>query len=483
MHAKMRMSDYIRQAARNLAHQRSRSVLAISAIVIATTSVTILLALVIGAKNFYYNQFKATDKLTQIVVNPQPGLDYQQAQHASNCENCTKLTNSLAEKVLGLNHVVGLTPTADVNVFESGSLGGKQQVVHGAQGYQPNGIIKHIFIAGNDFGSKAGAGQIIIGQNYADQWGYKDHYQDIIGKQVSLVTSSTYTGQGATLANPVTQFKLCQNGCQASQVAALQQPSTLKAKVVGVESDDTGGLFVPLQWAGGLLENQRYEITQPDQVAYTRAYNAWKAGGQRGAEPVPNFTLVADDTLAKNGYSTLVVKVDNPNNADAVAAQIRQLGVGAATAKSYVEQQLQVFNIISYILAGIGSIALAVAAIGVVNTMVMAVLERTREIGIMRALGAKRSTVSRLFTIEASLLGFVGGTIGVAIGYGLTLMANFFINHQLAANAVASRDIISLPFWLVITVIVATTIIGMLSGLYPAHRAASLDPVEALRHD
>lgn len=479
---RMRSNDYLRLAAHNLVDQRSRSVLAILAIVIATTSVTILLALVMGAKGFYYDQFKATDKLQQVVVNPRPGLDYQESLQASNCESCLKLTNKMGDQIVSLDHVIGLTPTADVNVFESISLGDQKQVAHGAQGYDPNGIIKHIFLAGGDFTAKSGTGHIIIGQRYADQWGYQDKYQDLIGKEITLTTGSSYTGQGAKLADPLEQFQMCQDGCQASEVAALQKPSTLKATIVGVESDESGGLFVPLKWAEGLLANQRYEITQADQTAYTKAYAAWKARGQRGVEPIPQFTLVTDNQLASNGYSTFVVKVDNPDNAEAVAKQIQQLGVGAATAKSYIEQQLQIFNVVSFILAGIGSIALAVAAIGIINTMVMAVLERTREIGVIRALGAKRSTVSQLFTLEASLLGFVGGTIGVALGYGLTSLANFFINAQLADSGVGGHDIITLPWWLAISVIVVTTIIGMLAGLYPAHRAARLDPVEALRH-
>jgi putative ABC transport system permease protein len=124
-----------------------------------------------------------------------------------------------------------------------------------------------------------------------------------------------------------------------------------------------------------------------------------------------------------------------------------------------------------------------VAAIGVVNTMVMAILERTREIGVMRAIGAKRSTVRSLFTFEASILGFLGGVIGVGIGYGLTRVANIFVNKQLASNSVKVHNIITLPLWLILTVIGISTLIGLLAGLYPAARAAKLDPVEALRYE
>ena len=115
--------------------------------------------------------------------------------------------------------------------------------------------------------------------------------------------------------------------------------------------------------------------------------------------------------------------------------------------------------------------------------MIMAILERTREIGVMRAVGSKKSTVRRLFTTEASMLGFMGGVIGVALGFGLTRIANIFVNDQLASNAITARDIITTPAWLVFTVIAIATLIGLLAGLGPAARAARLDPVEALRYE
>lgn len=482
MKARIRFSDYFLLAFRNILHQRSRSLLAILAIVIGTTSVTIMLTLVMGTKTFYYDQFRASGKLEQVIVNSQTGLNFEQAQQAVDCPNCVKLSDSLANKIKSYQHVTSLSRTADVNIFELVSYGHKKLLISNAQSYDPTGVIKHVFLAGGDFKKGDGVGKVIVGQDYADEWGYMNNYQKLIGKQIDLITISSFTGEGATLPDPLAQFKKCLSGCQVSEIAT-QQATTLKATVVGVESDVSNGILVPLAWAQGLLTGQRYEITKPDQTAYSQAYTIWTAQGQHGPEPMPKFTLVKDDQLATNGYSTFVVKVDNSNNADAVAARIQKLGVGASTARSYIQDQLNIFNIISFILAGIGSISLVVAAIGIINTMVMATLERTREIGVMRAVGAKRSTVRLLFTLEASLLGFLGGVFGIIVGYGFIQIANIFINIQLSANGVPNRNIILLPMWLALVLIASTAIIGMLAGLYPAHRAATLDPVEALRHE
>ncbi len=124
-----------------------------------------------------------------------------------------------------------------------------------------------------------------------------------------------------------------------------------------------------------------------------------------------------------------------------------------------------------------------VAAIGVVNTMVMAILERTREIGVLRACGATRATIRSMFTLEASVLGFLGGVTGVLVGYGLTFAANTIINKQLAGGSLQVHNIISLPLWLIASVIGIATAIGLLAGLYPAIRASRLNPIDALRYE
>ncbi len=297
----------------------------------------------------------------------------------------------------------------------------------------------------------------------------------MVGKEVSLQTRNYYSGVGAEVQPP----PQCNGPCDNKPPE--QKPTILKATIVGVSDteDSSKTIRIPLSWMRGMQTSQRYEQTESDR----KAQEADCRNVHGPCSPTPHYTLISQDMLAENGYASLVAKVDNAKNAALVAVEIKKLGVGAASAEESIKQQLTVFNILGLVLGGIGGIAMVVAAIGVANTMVMAILERTREIGVMRAVGAKRSTVRSLFTFEASMLGFLGGVFGVAAGFGLTRLANIFVNKRLASQGVRAHDIIGVPPWLILTIIGISTLIGMLAGLYPAARAARLDPVEALRYE
>ena len=359
--------------------------------------------------------------------------------------------------------------------LEAISYGNKKLSTQQTTAYDANGIIDNNVLAGRDIKDSDTEGVITITSDYADKFGFKNNYQALVGKTVQLQTRSFYTGVGANIQPP------SQNSPGNPGNPQSQPPTILTATIVGIvdTSNSSATIRVPLQWMRGMEQNRMYQMTAADQAAQ----NAQCRNTRGPCNNTPHYTLVVQDMLAQNGYGSLIVKADTSQDAAGVATAIKKLGVGAADAEASIKQQLTVFNIMGLVLGGIGGIALAVAAIGVVNTMIMAILERTREIGVMRAVGAKRSTVRALFTFEASMLGFWGGVVGVAAGFGLTRIANVFINKQLVSQGVKAHDIIGLPIWLILAVIGIATLIGMLAGLYPAHRAAKLDPVEALHYE
>ncbi len=182
-------------------------------------------------------------------------------------------------------------------------------------------------------------------------------------------------------------------------------------------------------------------------------------------------------------YSSLSVRVASPNQVQTVEDAIKKQGFGAFSLVDATRSMRQFFAVLDGFLAIFGSLALAVASIGIVNTLVMAILERRREIGIMKALGASDADVRGLFFAEAGAMGCVGGAVGVTLGWIIGRLINLGTNIYLQRLHFPPAQIWSVPLWLILSAISFSIVVSLLSGLYPAARAARLDPVQALRYE
>jgi putative ABC transport system permease protein len=140
--------------------------------------------------------------------------------------------------------------------------------------------------------------------------------------------------------------------------------------------------------------------------------------------------------------------------------------------------------VVDAVLTSFGLLALLVATLGIANTLLMAITERTREIGVMMALGMTRSTVRRMFAVEAAAIGFFGGLAGtlaaLVLGLGLSAVAGAYVP---AAQELKGYSVFVFPWWLLLGTPIFSALIGGLAGILPANRAAQLDPIEALHHD
>jgi putative ABC transport system permease protein len=182
-------------------------------------------------------------------------------------------------------------------------------------------------------------------------------------------------------------------------------------------------------------------------------------------------------------YNTLVVKVKQAQFTQDVQDQIKKKGFSAFSLNDALQGAKRSFLILDIVLSLIGSIALAVSSLGIMNTMVMSILERTREIGIMKAIGGSDGDIRRIFLIEASAIGFFGGVAGVALGWLVGRAINFGANLYIQNQGGTSGNLFSLPLWLIGGAIGFSIAISLIAGSYPAARAARLDPIQALRHD
>jgi putative ABC transport system permease protein len=190
----------------------------------------------------------------------------------------------------------------------------------------------------------------------------------------------------------------------------------------------------------------------------------------------------------RDGYAQAVVKVSDVQYVLDVTDQITNLGYQAYTPQSFVQGINSFYVVLQVIFGGVGAIALLVAAIGIANTMAMAILERTREIGLMKAIGATNRDVLSVFLGEAAGIGFIGGLGGVLLGWSAGQVINVLAMAYLAGQASQTGGLppsvaVYTPLWLPVFALIFATIIGLISGLYPALRAATLIPVNALKYE
>ena len=193
--------------------------------------------------------------------------------------------------------------------------------------------------------------------------------------------------------------------------------------------------------------------------------------------------IVRDSGSNKTTFASLSVRAKSPSQVEALEISIKSMGFRAFSLLD-ASRSLRIFFTVFDLLVGIfGSLALAIATLGIVNTLVMAILERRREIGVLKALGASDSDVQQLFFVEAGVMGLLGGVLGVAAGWALGRAITFGTNTYLARQNLNSIQLTSVPWWLALAALVIAVLVSLAAGLYPASRAAKLNPVDALRYE
>jgi len=180
-------------------------------------------------------------------------------------------------------------------------------------------------------------------------------------------------------------------------------------------------------------------------------------------------------------YDSAKVYVDDMKNVMAVQKLITDMGYQAESQMQWIEQSKASTNMIQMVLGGIGAVSLFVASIGIANTMMMSIYERTKEIGIMKVLGCDMNRIRDMFLIESGAIGLIGGVTGVIFSFIISII----INALGVASVVAEVDgnISRIPPWLIISAIIFAIVIGMVAGFFPSLRAMKLSPLTALRND
>jgi len=240
-------------------------------------------------------------------------------------------------------------------------------------------------------------------------------------------------------------------------------PREKKLRIVGViESDPSAGI-------GGF--------------GGARVYLPLKTAEQLHVAQPGDLETFLSGNSGKPTYIAMTVRVRSPKDVPQVEEAIKKLGFATFSLLDATKGLRLVFTVFDLFLGLFGSLALTVASLGIINTLVMAILERRREIGILKALGATDRDVRSLFFAEAGAMGLFGGIFGVTLGWligqALTWGTNIYLHQQNLPGVKISY----VPWWLAVGAIGFAVAVSLLAGLYPADRAARLNPVEALRYE
>jgi len=181
-------------------------------------------------------------------------------------------------------------------------------------------------------------------------------------------------------------------------------------------------------------------------------------------------------------YNNMMVFVDDMENVTTVQKQITDMGYQASSQMEWIEQSQKTYDMIQLVLGGIGAVSLFVAAIGIANTMMMSIYERTKEIGIIKVLGCDMREIRNMFLIESGFIGFIGGVVGLVLSYGIGFVVNRFLSLGQAMVGMEG-DISRIPLWLAASAVVFAIFVGMAAGFFPSLRAMKLSPLAAIRND
>jgi putative ABC transport system permease protein len=447
----MKILDLVRLILGNLSRRKARVALTAIGVVIGTAAVVILVSLAIGLQRNANEQLFGIGDLTQIQVMPSydmeggggPGMvvrvDGGGGGPGGMPQPARLLTNSALEEIRAIPGVASVIPR---DYLMTGVIVKYQKLEGGV------GVIGVDTPDLAELGLQAAEGETTLGRNTV-----------VIGAMVpnNFMDPRIRPGQ-----EPPPPPQLYGQQIQLIVVKWDEQGNeirkNLSVRVSGVLTETRGEsdwtIYLPL-----------------DQI---KSLNEWAQGRRI------NYN--------KEGYGQVVVKVQDVEQVLDTSEQIIDMGFQAFTPQSFVQGINNFYVILQFIFGGVGAIALLVAAIGIANTMAMSILERTREIGLMKAVGATNRDVLAIFLGEAAGIGFLGGLGGVSIGWlagqAINVIAIVYLANQAGQQGGMPPSVaVYTPFWLPLFALIFSTIIGMISGLYPALRAATMIPVIALKYE
>lgn len=430
--------DLIRMGVKNLWRRKLRTFLTVLGVIIGTSSIIVMLSLGFGLTQAFQDQISQWGSLTTINVHK------KWADPASPTgQQDVKLDEKAVASFKELPGVVAVSPT--IETFGA-IINGRYVAQVPIKGIDPEAMA--------EFGFEVAEGRLL---NNSDELaivfggGMKQNFYDPKSKVFREPKVDLMKDRMTMTLNP--NYGYDQPGVPTPNYKEY------KIKVAGVLTEGnfetSYGVFMPISEVQKLIKEK---------------------------EKIENIRPQPGQPSSTSEYQQINVKVDDMKNVKIVQDTIKEMGHEAYSLNDQLESMKQTAGIIQAVLGGIGAISLLVAAIGITNTMVMSIYERTKEIGVMKVIGASIKDIKRLFLFESALIGLLGGILGVAFSYLLSFIVNKFsgVFGNFIGNGGESKISI-IPIWLVFAAMAFSALIGVISGYYPARRAMNLSALDAIR--
>lgn len=467
----MKARDLTELAGRNLREAVLRNSLTTLGIAVGVASLVAMLSLGVGLQQFANSRLSSSGLFNAIFVAPHRDdrLDANQAATAAARKTYPELDEKAREELAKLPNVTEVYPDIRFNTAVMYDGSPYMSWVAGIAASQRNGGAFD-GMTGRFF-SSPDARETILQIEFAKELSKQP--DSLIGKQITIRYAArqmlpAQPAAGSTKAGAASSAKSSADSSgDADQGFGLSPgfsvtPQQMKLQIVGIVQTDPAGF-------GGF---GRARVLIPEKLAETLS-----------ATQFNDIRAILRGQSAARTYDTLTVNVRKASQVEAAEKQIKSMGFSAFSLIDASNNLQVVFRVFDLFLVIFGSLALVVASLGIINTLVMAILERRREIGVLKALGGSDRDVRQLFFAEAGVMGLVGGVFGLLMGWLIGRAINVGTDMWLRSRNLPSVQVSAVPLWLVGAAIIFSVLVSLAAGLYPASRAARLNPVEALRYE
>jgi len=431
---------------KNLWRRKGRTMLTVLGVIIGTASIVVMVSLGIGMDEAFENQLEEYGSLTQIQVygGGQYGSYAMEETTASVSSEKVAMDDALVDQIESIEHV---EYALGFKRFDGILYAGRYQNWAGIRAMDISKLKElEIDLSEGEFPSAEGKNEVLIGyqvsQNFYDPNSRNPYGNetviDMMDTKIELIPSSDYSEK---------------------------KPRGYVLNATGITTEDDWNYAWDV-----IMDYDAYEKIKADYDRRNKSDDS-QTGKSRSR---------SSDKVDK--YDEMVVSVDEVDNVQTVQTIITEMGFEAYSLTDALENSKQTSSLIQAVLGGVGAVSLFVAAIGITNTMVMSIYERTKEIGVMKVIGAQLRDIRNLFLFEAAMIGFFGGVFGVGLSYIISFVVNTVLSGMGGDSGYYGPQMLSsIPYWLALLGIGFSTLIGIIAGYYPAVRATKLSALEAIR--